>query len=243
MGDEFHRIHEIKSGNTSQDGRSMNRLLQNCVVLTLSVLVVTGCAGFRSGWESVAYTDGFASAPPQRQRSTDGPELSLPGLKLHVSIDNRLQTYDSRIFFGLPLSVDPRTIYLKNHPSGKTRVFVNVTPQTGGFVFRPLLASIVVGGKRYPAVRGFEFGMWDAEGEQTDTGGKWDHRDVGGGVSLTQPRKRYLLSLEFDAPVPSPRSPDISLDLSRALQDLGSVGDPPLPLIRFAPVKWEEGYT
>ena len=65
----------------------------------------------------------------------------------------------------------------------------------------------------------------------------------GGGVSLTQPGKRYLLSLEFDIPVPSPKSPDILLDISRALQDLGSIGDPPLPLIRFAPVKWEEGYT
>jgi len=62
-------------------------------------------------------------------------------------------------------------------------------------------------------------------------------------VSLTQPRKRYLLSLEFDIPVPSPKSNDISLDLSRALQDLGNAEDSPLPLIRFAPVKWEEGYT
>ena len=175
--------------------------------------------------------------------SRRNPELSLPGLKLHVSIDNRLQTYDTQIFFGLPLSVDPRNAYPKNHQRGKTRVFVNVTPQTAGFVFRPLLASLVVGGKRYPAMRGFEFGMWDAEGQQTDTGGVWEHRDIGAGVSLTQPRKRYLLSLEFDIPVPSPRSNDISLDLSRSLQDLGSVGDPPLPLFRFAPVKWEEGYT
>jgi hypothetical protein len=164
-------------------------------------------------------------------------------LKLHVSIDNRLQTYDTQIFFGLPLSVDPRNMYPKNHQPGKTRVFVNVTPETGGFVFRPLLASLVVGGERYQAMRGFEFGMWDAERQQTDTGGKWEHRDVGPGVSLTQPRKRYLLSLEFDISVPSPKSNDISLDLSRALQDLGSVGDSPLPLIRFAPVKWEEGYT
>jgi hypothetical protein len=137
----------------------------------------------------------------------EGPELSLPGLKLRVSIDNRLQTYDSRIFFGLPLSADPRTVYLKNHRPGKTRVFVNVTPQTGGFVFRPLLALTVVGGKQYTAVRGFEFGMWDAEGQQTDTGGVWDHRDVGGGVSLTQPRKRYLLHWSSMSPFHRPDRP------------------------------------
>ena len=166
-----------------------------------------GCAGFRGGWESVAYTDRIASTTPGRQHSGEGRELNLPGVKLHVSMDNRLQTYDTQIFFGLPLSVDPRNLYPKNHRPGKTRVFVNVTPQTGGFVFRPLLASLVIGSTHYPAVRGFEFGMWDAEGQQTDTGGVWDHRDVGGGVSLTQPGKRYLLSLEFDIPVPSPKSP------------------------------------
>jgi hypothetical protein len=220
----------------------MNRLSRLCVIVALCT-TAAGCAGFRGGWESVAYTDRIASTTPQGRHSAQGPELSLPGLKLHVSIDNRLQTYDTQFFFGLPLSVDPRNVYPKNHQRGKTRVFVNVTPQTGGFVFRPLLASLVVGGKRYPAMRGFEFGMWDAQGQQTDTGGVWEHRDVGPGVSLTQPRKRYLLSLEFDIPVPSPRSNDISLDLSRALQDLGNAEDPPVPLIRFAPVKWEEGYT
>ncbi|PTR16027.1 hypothetical protein C8R31_10241 [Nitrosospira sp. Nsp2] len=220
----------------------MNRLSGLCIILPLCV-IVTGCAGFRGGWESAAYFDGTAPVAPQRQRSTEGPELNLPGLNLHVGIDNRLQTYDTQIFFGLPLSVDPRNLYPKNYRPGKTRVFVDVTPRTGGFVFRPLLASLVIGSTHYPAVRGFEFGMWDAEGQQTNTGGVWDHRDVGGGVSLTEPHKRYRLSLEFDIPVPSPKSPDILLDLSRALQDLGSVGDPPLPLIRFAPVKWEEGYT
>ena len=219
----------------------MNRLSRLCVILTLCTTSV-GCAGFRGGWDSAAYLDGKTAPVRDSEPSSEALELSFPGLKLHLSIDNRLQTYDTQIFFGLPLSVDPRNVYPKNHQPGKTRVFVNVTPQTGGFVFRPLLASLVVGGKRYPAMRGFEFGMWDAEGQQTDTG-VWEHRNIGAGVSLTQPRKRYLLSLEFDIPVLSPKSNDISLDLSRALQDLGNAEDPPLPLIRFAPVKWEEGYT
>ena len=119
---------------------------------------------------------------------------------------------------------------------------MNVTPQTGGFVFRPLLASLVVGSKRYPAMRGFEFGMWDAEGQQTDTGGVWEHRDIGAGVSLTQPRKRYLLSLEFDIPVPSPKSPEFR-SIFPAHFRTSAVLETRLPLIRFAPVKWEEGYT
>ena len=53
----------------------------------------------------------------------------------------------------------------------------------------------------------------------------------------------YLLSLDFDVPVPWPQSDDIALDLSAALKDMGNAGSPPLPLIRFAPVRWKEGYT
>ncbi len=44
-------------------------------------------------------------------------------------------------------------------------------------------------------------------------------------------------------PVPSSDSDDIALDLSAALKDMGNAGSPPLPLIRFAPVHWQEGYT
>jgi hypothetical protein len=80
------------------------------------------------------------------------------------------------------------------------------------------------------------------KGKQADTGGVWDDCDVGGGVSVTQPRKHCQLSPELDVPVPSPIFPDISLVFSRSLQDLGSTGAPPLPLIRSAPVKWEEKY-
>ena len=167
----------------------MNRLSRLCVILALCT-TATGCAGFRGGWDSAAYLDGKAAPVRDSESPSEASELSFPGLKLHVSIDNRLQTYDTQIFFGLPLSVDPRNAYPKNHRQGKTRVFVNVTPQTGGFVFRPLLASLVIGGKQYPAARGFEFGMWDLKGNQTNAGGKWEHRDVGPGLSLTQPRKR-----------------------------------------------------
>jgi hypothetical protein len=90
-------------------------------------------------------------------------------------------------------------VYPKNHQPGKTRVFVNVVPQTDGFVFRPLLASLI------------------------------------------QPDKRYLLSLEFDTPVSSPESHGIALDLLDALRDVQNFRL--IPLIRFAPVRWKEGYT
>jgi hypothetical protein len=219
--------------------------LRNLVILMLSAFSV-GCAGFRGGWESVAYVgeaSSIASSQSQASSTVDKPELDLPGVKLQVSIDNQLRTYDTQIIFGLPLSVDPRNVYPKNHQPGKTRVFVTVVPQTGGFVFRPLLASLVIDGRRHQAQRGLQFGAWNAQGKLAEHGGKWEHHDVGTELPLIQPGKRYLLSLEFDTPVPSPESHGIMLDLSDALTDRQNFNDFPIPPIRFTPVRWNEGYT
>ena len=71
----------------------------------------------------------------ERQPSDPIPELDLPGVKLRVTIDNQLRTYDTQIFLGLPLLVDPRNVYPKNDQPDKTRVFVNVTPERSGFMY------------------------------------------------------------------------------------------------------------
>lgn len=221
----------------------MNGSLRGSIIL-VACAMATGCAGFRGGWESAAYV-GDAPAAAHAEPQPGKVELALPGLKLQVSMDNRLRTYDTQVFFGLPLSVDPRHVYPKNHQPGKTRVFVNVTPGTGAFVFRPRLALLMIGGQRYAAARGYEFGMWDISKpgwQRVESGGKWEHRDVGAELALAGAGVRYLLSLDFDLPAPSPESPDIALDLSGALKD-SNAGSPPLPLIRFAPVRWKEGYT
>jgi hypothetical protein len=217
------------------------------LVISILGLSVTGCAGFRGGWESVPYV-GDPPSPESLAASQPVPragrrELNLPGVKLLVGIDNQLRTYDTQIILGLPLSIDPRNVYPKNHKPGRTRVFVTTVPETGGFVFRPSLALLVIDGKQYEAVRGFRFGEWDAQGRLSDNGGNWEHRDVGAELALTKPGARYLLSLEFDVPVPSPESRGILLDLSNALRDVKNFGDSPLPPIRFAPVRWKEGYT
>ena len=149
-----------------------------------------------------------------------------------VQIDNRLRTYDTQVYlFVLPLSVDPREVYTQNHQPGKTRVFVSVTPEASGFVFEPTKATLTIGAQRFTGAEGFEFGKWD---------GKWEHRPVGAQFALHEPGRRYLLSIDFVAPAPSPESRDIVLDLSQALR---SQAHPPLPPIRFAPVRWKEGYT
>ena len=207
--------------------------------------LVASCAGYRGGWESVAYIgdmppEALGDSVPLNQVRRLG-ELSASGLRLRVTIDNQLRTYDTQVYlFVLPLSVDPRSVYPRNHDVGKTRVFVTVIPQVPGFIFRPSAATLRVADKRFTGSAGFEFGMWDEKWNRVDRGGKWEHRPIAGDFLLSEVGRQYLLSIDFVTPVPSPESPDIVLDLS---QSLTSAAEPPLPPIRFAPVRWKEGYT
>ena len=154
------------------------------------VLLVAGCAGYRGGWESVAY---LGEAPPQG--------LEDP---------NADRTYDTQVYlFVLPLGVDPRNVYPQDYEPGKTRVHVNVVPQAGDFVFTPSHAVLKIGTKEYAGAAGYDFGK---------EGGKWEHRPVGTEMRLTEVGRQYLLSIDFPTPVPSPESRDIVLDLSRALR-------------------------
>ena len=83
--------------------------------LTLLACMQTGCAGFRGGWESVAYIGDAPPSPIEPATSAyernQRPPLSLPGMSLRVSIDNRVRDYDTQVwFFAVPVKVDPRAI-------------------------------------------------------------------------------------------------------------------------------------
>lgn len=212
------------------------------VQIVLVTCLLQACAGYRGGWDSVAYLG--ENPPPDLAQSYaqrhDPPKLYPPGIELQVSIDNRLRTRDTQvILFAVPMSIDPRKVYTKNIEPDKTRVFVTVTPESDDFVFQPGSAVLRIGQARFNGVAGYEFGQWDSRGQRVESGGNWDHRPVGNRFRLASTGRRYLLSIVFDTPVPSPQS-EIMLDLSKAL---ASGTYPQLPVIRFTPVRWEEGYT
>lgn len=222
--------------------RQLHRVVLHCALL---LAVVAGCAGYRGGWKSVAYIgntppeptadDGAASSASARSM------LRVPGLRLEIALDNQLRTYDTQVYlFALPLSVDPREVYPRNNREGKTRLFVTVTPSDTSFVFRPTEAVLSVASNRFAGAAGFEFGMWDREGKRVREGGSWNHRPVGQEFALVEAGRSYYLSIDFNVPVPSPESPEIAVDLSRAL---ASQRHQSIPLIRFAPSRWKEGYT
>lgn len=214
--------------------------LSLCLLLLLGLV---GCAGFRGGWESFAYlgdtppdTRGLAELPEFRR-----PPLEVPGLELAVTIDNQLRTYDTHLYlFVLPLYVSPREVYRNNRTPGRTRVYITVTPRVPGFVFRPEQAVLGFAGQRFTGSAGFEFGQWDSQGNPVARGGRWEHRSRQSGLVLGEVGRRYLLSIDFDTPVPSPELRDITVDLSQALS---APGQPRLPLIRFVPLRWKQGYT
>jgi hypothetical protein len=208
-------------------------------------LALAACAGYRGGWESLPY---IGDTPPTAIAQSRTPfeadtraTLNLPGLELRVAIDNSLQTYDTQVYlYVLPLSIDPREKHSRSSQPGKTRIRLRAVASDAGFVFNPSLAVLNVAGTPYSGVAGFEFGRWDANGNPDARAGIWGHQPRQDGFRLSQPAHPYLLAVDFNAPLPPPQSSEISLDLSRAL---ASRSQPALPLIRFAPVRWKEGYT
>jgi len=171
------------------------------------------------------------------QRST----LILPGLTLRVRLLNQIRTYDSHIYFYvLPLWFDTNTVKTMPSEPGKTDVWLHVSGSSGGFVFRPQLAKLIVAGKAVPALAGFETGSWDQDGNRVKRGGKREKRAVPGELALSDGSWSYFLILKFPMPTPSPEEQDIALDLSEALR---APDKPTIPLIRFNPTRWQEGYT
>lgn len=214
------------------------------VLAAASILALSACAGFRGGWESVPYVGDAPPAFPEAETAYEAQrrmELAFPGITLGVGLGNRLRTYDTQVYlFVLPLSVDPRRVSTQNVGPDTTRVSLRVTAADPGYVFQPQRARLTVEGQTVVGKAGFEFGMWDPAGERVASGGKWDHRPVVDALALTEPGRSYLLSIDFPVKAPSPESKGIVLDVSEALR---APERPALPLIRFAPVRWKEGYT
>ncbi len=206
-------------------------------------LSLAACAGYRGGWASVPYTGAVPPHPtelPESVRLYTLEEVKVPGMRLRVSLNNRLRTYDYQVwFFAVPVSGDPRDVLLGDQ-DGRTRVYLSVTPQAPGFVLRSAAARLEIDGRVYHPVAARRFGQFDAAGNVVERGGRWQYVELGPEFALSQPGTQYALSLGFDVPVPNAETAKISLDLSEALRD---PAQPPLPLIRFQPVRWREGYT
>jgi len=81
----------------------------------------------------------------------------------------------------------------------------------------------------------------DRDGRRVGDGGTWDHRPVGAEFAAVRGgTESTISSIDFAARAPSPESSDIAIDLSRRAHISALPG---VPLIRFMPVRWKEGYS
>jgi hypothetical protein len=163
------------------------------------------------------------------------------GVELRVTLDNQLRTYDTQVYlYALPLGVDGRRVYDRNFRPGKTRISLQIKVLQPGFVLRPAQAALSFGGMRWTASEADEFAMRAADGSRVDAGGRWGSQRIENELALTEIGRNYIVSIYFDTPVPSPEAKDITVDLSTALS---APSRAPMPLIRFMPSRWKEGYT
>jgi hypothetical protein len=199
---------------------------------------LSSCAGYRGGWESIPYIGDTPRAPSVFRTPYEAgrrAELLFPGLKIGINLHNQILDNRYEIYGVVPVSKSPSAEF-RNSLVKPERIWLSFEVREEGFVFRPRLAVLGGAGQSVSALAGYERGKYDLSGYQ---GGFWKEPKL---IAEEYPLSagNYYLAVDFPSPVPGPQTPDITLDLSRALT---APGKAPIPLIRFLPVRWEEGYS
>ena len=207
------------------------------VVVTVGLLL-SSCAGYRGGWESIPYTGNPPPTPSVSRTSYEAgkrSELLFPGLKIRIDLNNQILDNRYEIYGVVPVSKSPSAGF-RNSLVKPERIWLHFEVREEGFVFRPLLVVLGGAGQSASALAGYERGKYDLSGYQ---GGFWkEPKPIAAEYPLSA--GNYYLAVDFPLPVPGPQTSDITLDLSKALT---APGKPSIPLIRFLPVRWEEGYS
>lgn len=207
------------------------------LVAVAMALALSACAGYRGGWESIPYVGTSPAVPPATRTSYEAgqrSELRLPGLTLSVTLNNQSIDSDTQVH-AYVVPVPGYSVDTPSESPKRARVYLYFEPHQEGFVFRPLLATLSVGGRPVSALGGFRTGEFlgfkhpGMYGEPTRTA---DELTLSSG-------KGDRLFLEFPVATPSPQARDVVLDLSRALQ---APGRAPIAPIRFLPVRWGAWY-
>jgi hypothetical protein len=210
-------------------------------------LATTGCAGYRSGFASIPFVGEVEPTPKTPETSYELGELKqiqLPGVKLHVSLNNMIRTSDLQVMlFVVPMSFDPRD---KPHFGETDRLTVRLTiiPVDSDFVFDPsgVVATVDEHAFSPTTTRLDDLTKWNAclkspSSSCLDDPTLWSD-PVDKKIALIKD-KYHTLTMIFDCPVPTPER-SISLDIGRALLHPRL---PNIPTIRFMKIRWKQGYT
>lgn len=224
--------------------------------LVVSLLLLSGCGGFRGGTTSVPYVGEVAPDVPSprtpyelhRRRS-----IRLPGLVLDVALNDTVRTYGYEVaLYIIPMQIDFGDPARRS--VDRLEVALGIQALEPGFSFDPARITLTVDGqelspvdvwlddpqRRRRVLESFLERQRSADAASPPALDPAQWRDpVSGVVTLTASEQTYRFTLTFDKPVP-PASEGIALRLDRALTHQQR---PAVPLIRFKRIAWSEGYS
>ena len=221
-------------------------------ILTLSML--SGCGGFRGGVESVPYVGGIE--PQQSSTNHAWPhEITLPGLSLHLSLNNRVRTYQYEVMLYIIPTYLNFWDEFQDRDAESLELTVQIIAHGSAVTIDPRQLTMTVDGKEF-----YPTAVWvnnlDRERQVIDTYVRARHqaspeqppplprsaqwRDAVTAPAQVNPEEkspRFIVT--FPIPLPSPES-TLSLDLNPSI-----IAPMPahIPLIRFKSLHWSGGYS
>lgn len=198
-------------------------------LILLTILILSGCAGFRSGFASIPYIGENEPIAEERFFEVYDHSLALPGVKLDIGINNRIRTRDIAVMLlVVPISIDlfDKPYYTEND---RFTISLSIIPKEPGFSFNPEGVTATVDLQSFkPVSTEFRGNISNADKPS----------EIDREISLTKDMYQAII-MTFDLPVPT-TDRNITLDISKALTH---PKHPAIPVIRFKKVRWKQGYT
>jgi hypothetical protein len=223
-------------------------------VCVLVLLLLSGCGGFRGGIESVPYVRDVEPQQTSTNRSWSH-EITLPGLTLHLSLNNTVRTYQYEVMlYIIPTYLNfwdefqhrdaeslELTLQITAHDSGVTidprQLVLNVDDKE----VRPTAAWVNNLERERQVIDAYVKNRHQAPPDQPPSiprSSEW--RDAVSAPVMVRPgEKSPRFIVTFPVPLPSPTR-TLSLDASQAIIDHPHST---VPVIRFKSARWSEGYS
>lgn len=213
-------------------------------LLAGAALVLSGCAGYRSGIGSMPYFEqNLKPATENIEGKPDFTTLSTAELDIRILLNNTLQTSDTQvILFAVPTSIDLSSRYLGNQSSG-TVLYLGITPKTKAVYFQPEKLVLTISGVPHAATNSsLSFSVAPGNKNLTERIEREDLPAQSRRYDLNVIDRYYFFRIQFGIPTPSPKQ-EISLEVKDAIKEIKSDSPLSVPKIIFRKTFWKSGYT
>ena len=220
----------------------------------LVLLMLSGCGGFRGGIESVPYVGD--DEPQQTSTNRSWPhEINLPGLTLYLSLNNTVQSYQYEVMLYIIPTYLNFWDEFQHGDAENVELTLQMTPHESSISIDPRKLVLTVDDREFRPIAVWvnnlerERQVIDAyvkarrqappdQPPSIPSSSEW--RDSVMAPVIIRPREkspRFIVT--FPAQLPSPER-TLSLNLDTAIIEPLSFD---IPLIRFKPMHWSEGYS